>query len=252
MQLVFLGTGTSMGVPVAGGFGREVPTGDPRDERYRCSAWVKTDQASILIDIGPEFRLQTLRSGLRRIDMLLITHEHTDHIIGLDDLRPFNYAQKSSIPVLTTQSCSEAIRQRFFYMFEPEKTRGSVDIDIMVPEGPRVFKDCLITPLPVKHGKMDVLGFRINDLSYVTDVNEIPDETADLIKGSKILVLSGLRWSPEHPTHLTIPQAIEVAKKLEVEKTYLIHMASSVIHKEISPLLPDNIELAYDELTITI
>ncbi|MEX0928160.1 MAG: MBL fold metallo-hydrolase [Balneolales bacterium] len=252
MQFVFLGTGTSMGVPVAGGFGREIPTGDPRDERYRCSAWVKTPQASILIDIGPEFRLQTLRSGLRRIDLLLITHEHNDHIGGLDDLRPFNFAQQGSIPVWTTRACNDALRHRFFYMFGPRQTPGSVDIDIEIPAGPKTFKDCIISPLPVKHGRMDVMGFRINDLSYVTDVNHIPDKTAELIKGSKVLVLSGLRWEPDHPTHFTIPQAIEVANKLDVERTYLIHMASSVIHEETSKRLPDNVMLAHDQLTVEI
>ena len=252
MELVFLGTGTSMGVPVAGGFGREESTGDPRDERYRCSAWVKTEQASILIDIGPEFRLQTLRAGLRKIDLLLITHEHTDHIGGLDDLRPFNYKQQSSIPVMTTPGCRESIKRRFSYMFGPDQTPGSVDIDMDTPTGPVHFKDCTITPLPVKHGHMDVMGFRINDLSYVSDVNEIPEETAKLIKGSKVLVLGGLRWAPEHPTHFTIPQAVEVAKKLGVEKTYLIHMSSHVIHQDTNERLPEDIELAYDQLSITI
>ncbi|MEX0686446.1 MAG: MBL fold metallo-hydrolase [Balneolales bacterium] len=252
MELVFLGTGTSMGVPVAGGFGREISTGDPRDDRYRCSAWVKTEQASILIDIGPEFRLQTLRSGLKRIDLLLITHEHTDHIGGLDDMRPFNYEQKESIPVLTTQACSDSIRSRYPYMFGPNQTPGSVDIDIQVPSGPFKFKDCIITPLPVKHGVMDVMGFRINDLSYISDVNKIPEQTTKLIKGSKVLVLDGLRWTPDHPTHFTIPQAVEVATRLGVEKTYLIHMASQVIHQETNMRLPDNIQLAYDQLSITI
>lgn len=252
MELVFLGTGTSMGVPVAGGFGREQPTGDPRDERYRCSAWVKTDQASILIDIGPEFRLQTLRAGIKKIDLILITHEHTDHIGGLDDLRPFNYAQKSSIPVLTTQSCNDSIRTRFYYMFGLDQTPGSVDIDIEVPTGPKQFKDCTITPLHVKHGELDVMGFRINDLSYVTDVNYIPDETAELIKGSKVLVLGSLRWEPTHPTHYTIPQAVEVANQLGVEMTYLIHMSSYVIHEEVNRQLPDNVQLAYDQLSVKI
>ncbi|MEX1123301.1 MAG: MBL fold metallo-hydrolase [Balneolales bacterium] len=241
-----------MGVPVAGGFGREMPTGDPRDERYRCSTWVKTDQASILIDIGPEFRLQTLRSGLNQIDLLLITHEHTDHIGGLDDLRPFNYVQQGHIPVYTTQSCIDSIRSRFYYMFGPNQTPGSVNIDMQVPVGPQKFKDCIITPLPVKHGKMDVMGFRINDLSYVTDVNEIPDSTADLIKGSKVLVLSGLRWEPDHPTHFTIPQAIKVAQELDVETTYLIHMSSHVVHEKESRKLPDNVKLSYDQLCVTI
>lgn len=250
MRITFLGTGTSMGVPVAGGFGSEGMYGDPRDSRYRSSAWIQTEEASVLIDIGPEFRLQTLRAGIRHIDLLLLTHEHTDHLAGIDDLRPFNYVQGGKIPVFTTQSCRESITRRFDYMFEPHKAPGSVNLDIQVPEGPTRFRDCRITPLPVWHGRLMVYGFRINDLSYITDANYIPDETLKLINGSKLLVINGLRWSPEHPTHFTIPQAVEVAQGLKVPQTYLIHMSSHVKHAEVEEKLPDNIRLAYDQLFI--
>lgn len=241
-----------MGVPVAGGFGRENDNGDPRDQRYRCSAWVQTNNNSIVIDIGPEFRLQTLRAGIRKIDLLLVTHEHTDHIAGLDDLRPFNYVQKNSIPAYMTESCKKSIHQRFEYMFEPNKTPGSVNIDITVPENTFEFNGIKITPLPVYHGSLKVYGYRINELSYITDANRIPEDTMKLVHGSKILVLNGLRWGPEHPTHFTIPEAIEIARKLEVEKTYLIHMSSYVNHEETNRKLPDGIQLAYDQLTVEI
>jgi phosphoribosyl 1,2-cyclic phosphate phosphodiesterase len=244
-----LGTGTSMGVPVAGGFGKQ-DTGDPRDERFRCSAWVQTEKTSILIDIGPEFRLQTLRSGLRRIDLLLITHEHIDHIGGLDDLRPFNYVQKHSIPVYTTQSCKDSIMHRFDYMFEPNKTPGSVNIDIHVPDEAVTFQDCKITPLTVYHGSLKVYGYRINDLTYITDANSIPDKAKEQIKGSKVLVLNALRWTPSHPTHFTIPEAVELAQQLDVPQTYLIHMSSHVNHEETNNKLPENIRLAYDQLFV--
>lgn len=251
MKLTFLGTGTSMGVPVAGGFGREHPsTGDPRDERYRCSAWVQTDTASIIIDIGPEFRLQTLRAGIRRVDAVLVTHEHMDHIGGLDDLRAFNYVQEQSIPLYSTQSCLDSIRKRFDYMFGPDRYPGSVMVDMEVMNKPMELFDTRVVPLPVRHGKLDILGYRINDLAYLTDVKEIPASTRELIRGAKVMVLSGLRWGPGHPTHLTIPEAVEIAHELEIPQTYLIHMNSFVKHAEESKKLPSDVKLAYDQLTI--
>lgn len=246
MKLTFLGTGTSMGVPVAGGFGRPEPSSDYRDERWRSAAWIQTEEASILIDIGPEFRLQTLRSEIKRIDLLLVTHEHTDHIGGLDDLRPFNYVQKQVIPVRTTPSCEASIRRRFEYMFEPNKTPGSVEIDITTSREPFQFKDCKITPLPVMHGPLEVYGYRINDLAYITDVNHIPEATFDLIRGCKVLVLDGLRWDPPHPTHYTIPEAVEIAKKTGIPEVYFVHMSSHVLHEEVNAKLPPNMKLAFD------
>lgn len=252
MQLTFLGTGTSMGVPVAGGFGKEHLDGDPRNIRWRCSAWLKTRESSIVIDTGPEFRLQTIRSGLSHVDLVLITHEHMDHISGLDDLRPFCYKQEQSIPVYTSKSCIEAIKRRFDYMFGPDKYPGATSIDLREITGQMTFKDVEITPLPANHGRIDVLGFRVNQVSYLTDVKEIPEETKERIRGSEVLVLDGLRWEPEHPTHLTIPEAAAVAKELDVPQTYLIHMNSYVNHKKTNARLPDNVQLAYDQLTLEI
>jgi len=252
MKITFLGTGTSMGVPIAGGFGRENPTSDSRDDRYRTSAWIQTEQTSIVIDTGPEFRLQTLRAGIRRIDLLLYTHEHNDHIAGLDDLRPYNYVQKNAIPAYSNLSCKLAIEHRYHYMFGPKKIPGSVKLDLNVISEPVQFQDCLITPLPVDHASVPVIGFRINDLTYITDAQYIPPETIELLKGSKLVVLNALQWEPKHRTHFTIPEAIEMAEIIGAPVTYLVHLSSRVNHQQISKKLPPHVKLAYDQLSVEI
>lgn len=250
MKITFLGTGTSMGIPVAGGYGKDRLGSDPRNIRWRSSVWVQTDEASIIIDTGPEFRLQTLRAGISQLDMVLITHEHMDHIAGLDDLRPICHHQNQTMPVYTTTEAAAAIRHRFDYMFGPDKYPSAASLDLCVINKPFTFRDVTITPLPVKHGRVKVLGYRLNDFSYITDVKTIPDETKERIKGSKALVLSGLRWQPEHPTHMSIPEAVEAATELDVPQTYLIHMNSFVNHEATNKKLPDHIKLAYDQLTV--
>lgn len=241
-----------MGVPVAGGFGRELLNNDPRNQRYRCSAWVRTDQASILIDAGPEFRLQSIRSDIDHIDLVLITHEHMDHMAGIDDLRAYNYKQQGPIPLFSNGNGLRSIRTRFDYLFGKNKYPGSTSIELSEVTKPFHFKDVEITPLPYKHGDIEVIGFRLNDFSYMTDVKSIPDSTKSLVKGSKVLVLSGLRWGPKHPTHLTIPEAVQVAEELEVPMTYLIHMNSYVDHETSNRKLPPHVQLAFDQLEITI
>jgi phosphoribosyl 1,2-cyclic phosphate phosphodiesterase len=252
MKCTFLGTGTSMGVPVAGGFGKELIEGDPRNQRTRCSVWLQTEHSSIVIDVGPEFRIQTIRSGVERIDLVLVTHEHMDHIAGLDDLRSYNYMQKGPVLLFTTKQVIDSIKTRFNYMFGENKYPGSTSLDMHEINGPRSFQDVEITPLPYNHGHIDVTGYRVNDFSYMTDVKRIPESTREKVKGSKVLVLSGLRWGPEHPTHLTIPEAVKVAEELEIPRTYLIHMNTYVNHEESNRRLPANVQLAYDQLEITV
>ncbi|MCC5914132.1 MAG: MBL fold metallo-hydrolase [Balneolaceae bacterium] len=252
MKVTFLGTGTSMGVPVAGGFGSEMIKSDPRNQRFRCSVWVETEESSLIIDTSPEFRLQTIRSGVKRIDLVLITHEHMDHIGGLDDLRSYNYVQKSPIPLYSTRQGVESIQQRFDYMFGENKYPGSTSVELSILNTKMTFRDLDITPLPYYHGDVYVHGYRVNDFSYMTDVKSIPDATKEKVAGSKVLVLSGLRWGPEHPTHLTIPEAVEVARELQIPKTYLIHMNSYVDHGESNDRLPPEVRLAYDQLEITL
>ncbi len=241
-----------MGVPVAGGFKREDLAHDPRNERTRCSAWVQTDKTSLIIDVGPEFRIQSIRSDIKKIDYVLISHEHMDHIGGLDDLRMYNYVSKGPIPVYSTDSAIKSIQKRFDYMFGENKYPGSTSLDLEVIESTVTLNDLEITPLPVYHGELKIFGFRINDFSYLTDVKTIPDSTKKLIRGSKVVVLSALRWEPDHPTHLTIPQAVELIEELNIPEAYLIHMNSYVDHQDTNDRLPSNIRLAYDMQTIEI
>ncbi|MEX0844846.1 MAG: MBL fold metallo-hydrolase [Balneolaceae bacterium] len=253
MKITFLGTGTSMGVPVAGGFRREKLAHDPRNERTRCSVWIQTKNQSILIDAGPEFRIQSIRSQIKSIDHLLITHEHMDHVAGLDDLRIYSYIQNSAIPVYASKSCIKSIQKRFDYLFGDDKYPGSTSLDLQVaPDQFKLGEEVDVTPLPVTHGNLDILGFRINDFSYLTDVKHIPNETIEIIKGSKVVVLSALRWEPDHPTHLTIPEAVEILNDLKIPEAYLIHMNSYVDHEPTNRRLPDHIKLAYDQQIIQI
>lgn len=252
MKLTFLGTGTSMGVPVAGGFLREKLAHDPRNERNRCSVWIRSENHSFLIDVSPEYRIQSIRSGIKEIDFVLVTHEHMDHIGGLDELRMYNYKNKKPIPIYTTATAIESIKNRFSYMFGENKYPGSTSLDLFEISDVLKVDQITITPLPVKHGSLEILGFRINNTAYLTDVSDIPDSTKALIKGCTTIILSALRWEPEHPTHLTIPQAVGLINKFDVKKGYLIHMNSDVDHVTANQKLPPHIKLAFDMQTITI
>lgn len=241
-----------MGVPVAGGFDRYRISNDPKNERTRCSAWLQTRDSSVLIDVSPEFRIQSIRASIPQVDLVLITHEHMDHIAGLDDLRAYNFAQKSSIPLFTSRRTADSIRSRFDYMFGDDRYPGATEIEMEAIEEPRSFRDLTITPLPVFHGSLEILGFRIGNVCYMTDTKRVPDSTKELIEGCHTLIVSGLRWEPDHPTHMTIPEAISLSTEVRASKTYLIHMNSQVEHEETENRLPDNIHLAYDQLTIEI
>lgn len=250
MQVTFLGSGTSMGVPIAGGFGSDLLTDDPRNIRTRCSAWVKGEKTSILIDAGPEFRIQSIRADLNYIDYVLITHKHMDHVAGIDDLRSYNLVHPGSIPIYSSKECLDSIKTRFDYLFGPNRYPGAASLSLNEITGPTQLGEFKVTPLPVTHGNLDILGYRINDFCYLTDVKAIPESTMDLIRGAKTIVLSALRWEPKHPTHLTIPEAVDIINELQIPEAWLIHMNAFVEHQITNDKLPPHINLSFDEQVI--
>ena len=251
MKITFLGTGISMGIPIAGITHPISITRDSRNQRLRTSVWITTEHTSILIDAGPDIRHQILTAGITHIDMLLITHEHMDHIAGLDDIRPLYLKSKKAIPLYTSSPCLEAIKKRFFHLFGTKRYPNSVKFTPHVLTKAFSTADTHITPLEIKHGMIDILGFRINQFAYLTDVKHIPQKTYAQLRGIKVLVLSALRWKDEHPTHLTIPEAITIANRINPQKTYFTHISPYVIHNEIIQRLPLNMYLSFDGLEIS-
>lgn len=235
----------------------------PRNRRLRCSGVLKiaakaADSVArrILIDTSTDLRQQALTNDVRRVDSVLFTHAHADHILGLEDLRAFNFIQQQSIPCYSSTATNAELRRFFSYIFSPapDYEGGGLakltlhDIEALSPIS---LFGVEILPFTVMHGRLPVLGFRINDFAYATDCNAIPDASMQALVGVKTLVLDGLRMDPQ-PTHFTIPQACEVAKRIGAEKTYLTHMTHTVDYEVINPTLPNGVELAYDGLEIDV
>lgn len=256
VRLTFLGTGTSNGVPIIGCDCPVCTSTDPRDKRNRTSAVIHDDDGrTYLIDTATELRIQALAVGLKRVDAILMTHAHADHTGGFDDLRRFNEIQQQHLPVYTNAETAAGLRERYAYTFtdlfpfyggKPDLTLHEVTgpFTPFPPEGRE------IVPIPVMHGRLPILGYRLGDLAYVTDAKEIPDSSLDLLRGLDILVLNGLRATP-HPTHISIPEAVAIIQDLAPRRAYLVHLSHDISHAEASKLLPPGIEIAYDGLTVT-
>ncbi len=255
MKLTLLGSGTSTGVPVSGCQCLVCRSSNPRNKRLRTSAALqREDGTTLLIDASSDFRQQALRADLRRVDAVLFTHSHADHILGIDDLRAFNFIQKKAIPCYATKETLRDIRHIFSYVFNPDpKYLGGgipkLDLHEIDGESPFEVEGVLVQPLPVLHGPLPVTGYRFGDLAYLTDVKEIPPATLARVQGVKYLLLDGLRHEA-HKTHLTISEAVEVAKMIGAQHTWLIHMTHTVDHEMTEAALPPSIRLGYDGLTI--
>ncbi len=254
MKITFTGTGTSQGIPLIGCECAVCTSTDKHNKRLRTSVWVETPEASIVIDTGPDFRYQMLRANVKKLDAIVFTHGHKDHLAGLDDVRAYNYIQKKPVDVYATEHTQVAIKREFEYVFDDNNYPGvpQINLHTINNHNPFEINGLVITPIRVMHYKMEVLGFRIGDFTYITDANYIAPHELVKAKGSKVFVLNALRHE-EHISHYTLAEAIEIAKLVGADNTYFTHISHQLgLHDVIEKSLPEHMHLAYDGLTINL
>jgi phosphoribosyl 1,2-cyclic phosphate phosphodiesterase len=263
IHVTVLGSGTSTGVPAIGCDCAVCHSSDPRDRRTRPSILIQVQSVpaspfagavrSILVDTSTDLRAQALTNDVRRVDAILFTHSHADHVFGLDDVRRYNQMQKTAIPIYGDEETMASMRRMFAYIFEPPEQRGG-GLPQLVPfriAGPFTLGGIEIVPVPVFHGRLPVLGFRIGSFAYLTDCNRIPDGSWPLLEGVRTVVLDALRHRP-HSTHFSVDQAVEVVARLGAERAYFTHICHDLPHAETCARLPAGVELAYDGLVLEI
>lgn len=251
-RLTFLGTGTSQGVPIIACTCAICLSANQKDKRLRTSVLIETDQTSFVIDSGPDFRQQMLRAKVASLDALLFTHSHKDHLGGLDDVRAFNYILNRPMDVYATHETECMIRNDFAYIFSEPSYPGVPQIQLHTIDAAQSFQigDITIQPIAVMHHKMPVLGFRIGNLTYITDANYISSKELEKIKGSEILILNALRRE-KHISHFTLSEALDIANQTKVSQAYFTHISHQLgLHDDVNNELPENRKLAYDGLTI--
>ncbi len=253
MKVTFLGTGTSQGVPVIGCDCAVCTSPDKHDTRLRTSVLIETPETNIVIDTGPDFRYQMLRANVRKLDAIIFTHGHKDHVAGLDDVRAYNYFQQQPMEIYANAHTQEIIHREFEYVFNNKFYPGIPQLSInTIDSEPFEVGGITIIPIKVMHYKLEVLGFRIGDFTYITDANQIAPEEIDKARGSKALVLNALRHE-QHISHFSLQEAIDMACEIKPEQTYFTHMSHQIgLHLEIDSHLPPGIQLAYDGLTIEV
>ena len=250
MRLTFLGTGTSTGVPTLACRCPVCTSSDPRDKRTRPSVLLEFDGRAVVIDTAPDFRQQALREGMERLDAVLFTHTHADHVLGLDDVRVFYFRQRQPIPIYANSRSMDDIRRIFSYIFDQTYPYGGIaKLDPHMIDGPFDLWGERLTPLPVFHGNLPVLGFRFGKAAYVTDFSAIPDSTVPLIEGLDVLILDALRHKP-HPTHSSLEQSLEWVERLKPRRAFFTHIAHELGHEVTNAVLPPHVRLAYDGLRL--
>lgn len=252
LELTFLGTGTSTGVPVIGCNCDVCSSPDPRDARLRCSIIVRSSTSCLLVDTSPDLRAQLLRNPVERIDGVLYTHAHADHTAGLDELRRYNAMQQQHLPAWTNAATANDLLTRFGYAFVDQFPHYGVKPDLLLHkvDGPFAVGDIAVTPIPLMHGKMPILGYRFGDIGYLTDVKTIPDESIKLLQNLDVLVMTALRKDP-HPAHMSLDEALRAAETLEPKLTLFTHIAHEMgRYANVSAELPAGTALAIDGLTV--
>ena len=252
-SILVLGSGTSVGVPMIGCHCKVCTSADPRDKRLRPSVLLRLDEKRVLIDTSPDFRCQALRFEIDRIDAILFTHSHADHILGLDDVRPFNFMQKQDIPIYGTAESLHVIERTFQYVFDSTPTQSS-----RPRLTPNLFEDepisvagTLMQPIRASHGKGTVHGFRFGDCAYLTDHSEIPPQSLEKLIGLDVLFLDALRHNP-HPTHSTVEESLRTVESLKPKRAFFTHISHDLLHASIESRLPRGVHIAYDGLEIPI
>lgn len=254
LDIYFLGTGTSQGIPVIGSDHPVCHSSDSKDKRLRVSVWITWKEHSFVIDCGPDFRQQMLTSQCHKMDAIFFTHEHSDHTAGLDDIRPFFFKQ-GDIPIFAHERVLQNLERRFDYIFAKENRYPGAPAVTPIEvknDQPIVFKDVIIQPINAWHGQLQVFGYRFGDFAYLTDIKTIEEKELLKLKGLKILVINALRVE-EHDTHFNLQEALDCIQRIQPEKAYLTHISHNFgFHEEIQNSLPENVFVAYDNLKITI
>lgn len=253
VKVSFLGTGTSTGVPVVGCRCAVCTSSDPKNKRLRQSVKIESGGKHFLIDTTPDLRMQLLRDPIPRLDFVLFTHSHSDHLMGLDDIRPFNFWQREAIPAFANPMTAKAIRRAFSYIWSDSQAGGGKpQVELHEIESQFTHDGVDVIPIPVTHGDWTIFGYRVGNFAYITDTNGIPPASMELLRGVDVLALDGLRPSPPHPTHFTIDEAIAAARKVGARETYLIHLTHDIEHTSFEKTLPSGFHLAYDGLRLEV
>lgn len=251
MKITFLGTGTSQGVPVVGCQCEVCLSNNPKDKRFRSSIFIETnDQRAILVDTSPDLRQQMLDNGISNIDFILYTHEHSDHTAGIDDVRPINFKHRKNIPVYGLSRVMNDLKDRFKYIFVNEYHPGLPKMTAHNIDDLNINEKINITPIPLHHGKLEILGYRFGSFAYLTDVKSIPDSSKELLKDLDLMVINALHHG-NHPTHMNLDEALMTVKELNPTKCLLTHLSHKMgKHDQISENLPENVGFAYDGMSV--